>query len=42
MYAIRSYYALSLSLNATIWEIGTGTGECALGLVAGIGYNMER
>jgi len=28
--------ALALPTDATVWEIGTGTGECALGLAAGI------
>jgi len=28
--------ALALSPDATVWEIGTGTGECALGLAAGV------
>jgi SAM-dependent methyltransferase len=28
--------ALSLSADSTVWEIGTGTGECALALASGI------
>jgi tRNA G46 methylase TrmB len=26
--------ALKLSLNSTVWEIGTGTGECALAIAS--------
>lgn len=28
--------ALSLSKDSTVWEIGTGTGECALALASGV------
>jgi ubiquinone/menaquinone biosynthesis C-methylase UbiE len=28
--------ALLLSIDSTVWEIGTGTGECALALAAGV------
>jgi len=30
--------ALSLSKDCTVWEIGTGTGECALALAPGVGH----